>query len=177
MLSCTVEPVVQLFLVTSTVQLAIEVDSPKEVPKAVDYFKNTVLACRMHSDKDKVIFDPNMKIRTLKIPNTISTIQESAEYVANHPFQLEDRYGQIGSNDRFVVIDLAHALGDGLFFRYLVDHYGHNPYPPLNRFPYFFTDSIENQISSAPIYYPTATDPTLTRFYSRASKEEIRNNK
>ena len=159
-----------------TIQLALELNSPKEIPNAIDYFKKSIVAFRVHREKDLLVFDPNRKIPVMKIPNNIKSLQASAEYVANHPYNYEDCFGQIAANDHQVVVDISHTMGDGAFFCFLVQNYGKPPNPPLDHLPNFFNDGLEKKIEAAPIDYIFTNDPYLTRFHSRATEAELKNN-
>ncbi|OHS96921.1 hypothetical protein TRFO_02041 [Tritrichomonas foetus] len=99
-------------------QLGIEISRSHQVPEFIDRMKKLVIGLYLSFD-GKNLISHNDAIDIIKLPK-VDTIQEACEWFGSRMVHPSKRIGAIAANDKFIVLNLNHAVGDGGTFVKLV---------------------------------------------------------
>lgn len=140
------------------IQLGIEVNQSKYVDKIINFLSNTVIGLHLKQDKQTdgtdiithTFDDPPI----FKLPNSINknqnTVQQLSEmFISNYNVPPTTRLGSIGYNNKQVVLNISHSVGDGGYFRYIIENLNSylcnnsNSNMNFSNIPYFPNESTE----------------------------------
>ncbi|OHS96446.1 hypothetical protein TRFO_37398 [Tritrichomonas foetus] len=157
-------------------QLAIEVDSPTVIPELVDFFDNHVLGLHLHLEGQNLL-STRSRSKINQLPNYVNSLSEGALFAYQNytPTNPSDGFCSISSNDKMIVLNVPHSLGDGGYFKFLVDNFLTNrnlrksetDVLDKHPFPIDVHDIFATEIQKAregPVFID---DPEISRFNSR----------
>ncbi|OHT14095.1 hypothetical protein TRFO_03096 [Tritrichomonas foetus] len=131
------------------IQLGIEVCQPNLINEIIDKLNKTIIGLHLKLN-DGFIHTVKSDPPIFKIPNFLK-LQEASEFFVNNYFvNSEKRLGSIGYCDDKVILNISHAVGDGGYFRYIIDHLFDTSIPSIPNFPNEASEIFNAQIKNAP---------------------------
>ncbi|KAH0794241.1 hypothetical protein GPJ56_001844 [Histomonas meleagridis] len=155
------------------IQLAVEFSNKNVMFQVIDNLQKSIIGLHLKTDDKRLIYTPE-EVKVAKIPDNLQTLQEATEWVVkNNTPNYKDRIASLSASDNKVVLNINHAMADGGYFKYIIDHLF---YPP-SKTPYFTrltTDIFSSQISSSPDTVKLwQCDPNLTRIQSKSKLPKV----
>jgi hypothetical protein len=137
------------------VLLALQIE-PTKTPEVIETLLDTVLGLRLRTDGTSLIRTPKPFIHSL--PSSVSSCSSACDYSrAHHTPPCQGDLATLAANRDFVVLNINHLAGDGIYVRNLINNLTSKKIPP-SPFPATVEDFYLNSLRDiTPGYGPLPT--------------------
>ncbi|OHS97227.1 hypothetical protein TRFO_36578 [Tritrichomonas foetus] len=128
----------------TAIQLSFEVDDPKYVDQIIKNLKKRVIGLYLHTDDDnnRVIFTEN-EPPIIKLDDKGDITNTTINFAHNNVLDHRERFAKIGYNDKYVILNVSHAVSDGGYFKQIVNHILSNEREETARIESYFPHEVE----------------------------------
>lgn len=166
------------------IQLGIEVSQTKFVEPVINFLNKHVFGLHLQlklQSRDTGILQytnddpPIFQVTPLPVTHKNHLQQISESFISDHYVNPSIRLGSIGYTNNFIVLNLSHSVGDGGYFRFIIEQLNkflHNEKSPFwdKKIPYFQREPVDifrNDLKNAPQSdFSWWNKPKVNRVYS-----------